>query len=130
MGIDIDERTIPQEAGLVEAAVSLTKGCFVGQELVARIDSRGHVNRHLRGIRILTNLLPPQGAEIVAGDRTTGSITSVAESLELRAPVGLALLRREVAPGDPLQVRWDGGTAPAVAEQLPMAGPQSASQPV
>ena len=50
-GFDTDERTIPQEAGLELVAVSFTKGCFVGQELVCRIDTRGHVNRHLRRLR-------------------------------------------------------------------------------
>ncbi len=120
MGVDVDEKTIPQESGLVPDTVSFTKGCYLGQELVARIDSRGHVNRHLRGVVIGTNVLPPPGADVMAGDRAVGALTSVGESLELRAPVGLALVRREVAPGDAVEIRWQGGSAPANVEELPL----------
>ncbi len=120
MGVDVDERTIPQEAGVVEETVSFTKGCYLGQELVARIDSRGHVNRLLRGVVIETNVLPPEGAGLWMDDRQVGAITSVAESLTVRAPVGLALVRREVSPGDRVEVRWDQGKAPARVSELPL----------
>lgn len=119
-GVDVDARTIPQEAGLVDDAVDFSKGCYLGQELVARIDSRGHVNRRLRGVRVTTNLLPPVGAELVHGDRVVGAVTSVAESLTLAAPVGLALVRREVEPPAPVTLRWAGGSAPGVVEELPL----------
>lgn len=121
MGRDLDEKTIPQESGLVSETVSFTKGCYLGQELVARIDSRGHVNRLLRGIVIQTNILPPETAEIFAGGSRVGRLTSVAESLTLRAPVGLALVRREVVPGSEVEVRWEGGSIPATVRQLPLA---------
>jgi folate-binding protein YgfZ len=121
MGIDLDESTIPQEADVVEGAVDFTKGCYLGQELVARIDSRGHVNRRLRGLTIGSNVLPPLGAPLVASDGSeVGAITSLAESLELRAPVALALIRREVAPGDTVAVQWGRETAPAVVHELPL----------
>ena len=120
VGVDIDDRTIPQETGLVEEAVSFTKGCYLGQELVARIDTRGHVNRHLRGVVVGVNVIPPIGARVHAGDREVGTLTSVAESLEVRAPVGLALVRREVEPGAEVIVRWDGGEAPATVHALPL----------
>ena len=120
MGVDVDERTIPQESGLVPDTVSFTKGCYLGQELVARIDSRGHVNRHLRGVVIAENVLPPLGAELVAGDKTVGAITSLGESLALRAPVALALVRRKVEPGDEVAVRWDGGRTTARVTELPL----------
>ncbi len=120
MGIDVDSKTIPQESGLVPATVSFTKGCYLGQELVARIDSRGHVNRHLRGVVLGTNVLPPPGAALVAGDRDVGTLTSLGESLALRAPVGLALVRREVEPGASVEVRWEGGAAPATVAGLPL----------
>ena len=119
MGVDIDERTIPQEADVVSDAVDFQKGCYLGQELVARIDSRGHVNRRLRGIRLTTNVLPPPGANLVAGAQDVGAMTSIAESLETRAPIGLALVRREIGPGDEVTVVWDGGSAPAIVHELP-----------
>jgi folate-binding protein YgfZ len=120
MGRDLDEKTIPQESGLVPEAVSFTKGCYLGQELVARIDSRGHVNRVLRGIVVGTNVLPPENAELFADGAPVGRITSLAESLTLRAPVGLALVRREVEPGSRVEIRWEGGSAGAVVRQLPL----------
>jgi folate-binding protein YgfZ len=120
IGVDVDDSTIPQEAGVVPEAVSFTKGCYLGQELVARIDSRGHVNRHLRGLVLTENALPPAGAEVVADDKVVGTITSVSESLLLGAPIGLGLIRREVNPGDRVQVRWPGGSAGAEVRQLPL----------
>ncbi len=120
MGIDIDEKTIPQESGLVPATVSFTKGCYLGQELVARIDSRGHVNRSLRGVLMTENLLPPHGAEVVVGERVMGTLTSVAESLTLRAPAALCLLRREVVAGDEVEIRWEGGVTRGRVQDLPL----------
>lgn len=120
MGVDIDEGTIPQEVDVVASAVDFAKGCYLGQELVARIDSRGRVNRHLRGLVIGEHVLPPVGAEVFVQDRAMGSLSSVGESVELRAPVALALLRREVEPGDTVTVRWEGGSAAAVVATLPL----------
>jgi folate-binding protein YgfZ len=120
MDVDVDEKTIPQETGLVPLAVSFTKGCYLGQELVARIDSRGHVNRHLRAIVMTRNVLPPEGAEVWSGDRLCGTLTSVTESLGAMAPIALCLLRREVSPGDEVEVRWTGGSTPAIARELPL----------
>jgi folate-binding protein YgfZ len=123
MGVDLDDTTIAQEADLVDGAVDLAKGCYLGQELIARIDSRGHVNRRLRGVVVRTNVLPPTGARVVADEVSVGTLTSVAESLELRAPVGLAVVRREVEPGTAVTVEWDGGgAAPAVVASLPLHG--------
>lgn len=122
MGVDVDEGTIPQETGLVPEAVDFTKGCFLGQELVARIDSRGHVNQRLMGVIVTTNVIPPPGAEIVADDKTVGRLTSPAESLTLRSPVGLSLIRREVEAGTAVTVRWEGGEAPAAVAELPLVG--------
>ncbi len=119
MGVDIDEKTIAQEADLVDGAVDFTKGCYLGQELIARIDSRGHVNRRLRGVRLTANVLPPAGAEVVA-DGPVGAVTSIAESLTLSAPVGMAMVRRQVEPGSPVSLRWPGGEARAVVERLPL----------
>ncbi len=107
-GLDTDERTIPQEAGLELVAVSFTKGCFVGQELVCRIDSRGHVNRHLRRLRVVGESRVERGASVVLDDREVGEVTSSTGS------VALAMLRREVEPGATVRI----GTDAAVVEAL------------
>ena len=120
MGRDVDTKTIPQEAGLVDGAISLEKGCYLGQELVARIESRGHVNRRLLGVTLDEAVLPPEGAAVVAGETTVGTLTSVAESLAVQAPVGMALLRREVSVGDPVIIRWESGQAAGRVRKLPL----------
>jgi folate-binding protein YgfZ len=121
MGSELDERTIPAEAGIVDRTVSFTKGCFTGQELVARIDSRGgNVPRRLLGVVVGTNVVPPVGAKIEVDGKEAGTITSVAESLERKAPVALAYVRRGVEPSSDVTVSWDGGSAPARLESLPL----------
>jgi folate-binding protein YgfZ len=108
---DVDDTTIPQEAFLEQDAVSFTKGCFIGQELVCRIDSRGHVNRFLRRIADIEGDWPPVGAEIVVDGKVVGALTSVAP---VELPTGaLGYVRREVEPPAPVELRWDGGTASA-----------------
>lgn len=116
-GLDIDEKTIPQEAFLERDAVSFTKGCFLGQELVCRIDSRGHVNRLLRGVRFGIDTTPPAGAGIVVGDKEVGTLTTVARAEG--GTVALGYVRREVGMPADVVVRWDGGEAQAVAAALP-----------
>jgi folate-binding protein YgfZ len=100
-GIDLDDTVIPQEAGLNERAVSFTKGCYVGQETVARLHYRGKPNRHLRGLRLSAPAL--LGAELRLGERTVGHLTSAVVSPAL-GPIGLALIRREAQPGSVLSV--------------------------
>jgi folate-binding protein YgfZ len=119
-GLDIDERTIPQEAFLELDAVSFTKGCFLGQELVCRIDSRGHVNRLLRVLElgeIGIDTTPPAGAGIVVADKEVGALTTVARSEN--GVVALGYVRREVEVPADVVVRWDGGEVRAVAAALP-----------
>jgi folate-binding protein YgfZ len=121
MGRELDEGTIPAEAGIVDRAVSFTKGCFTGQELVARIDSRGgNVPRHLRGVVVQTNVIPPAGATVAVDGKAVGELTSVAQSFERRAPVALAYVRRAVEPPAEATLSWSGGSAPARVEQLPL----------
>lgn len=121
MGRELDERTIPAEAGVVERSVSFTKGCYTGQELVARIDSRGgNVPRRLRGVVVTTNVIPPPGASVTVDAKEVGELTSVAESVGRRAPVALAYVRRAVEPPADAVVTWDGGSAPARIEALPL----------
>jgi hypothetical protein len=119
-GLDTDEKTIPQEAFLELDAVSFTKGCFLGQELVCRIDSRGHVNRLLRALTIGNGSIdttPPAGAGIVVDGKEVGTLTTVARSES--GVVALGYVRREVELPADVVVRWDGGEAPAVAAALP-----------
>ena len=113
-GIDFDAETIPQEAGLNERAVSFTKGCYVGQETVARLHYKGKPNRHLRGLRLSE---PGQtGDAVVLADREVGRLGSVARS-PAHGPIALALIRREAAPGAEVAVGDDG--AKAVVVELP-----------
>jgi tRNA-modifying protein YgfZ len=111
-GIDLDEGTIPQEAGLNDRAVSFTKGCYVGQETVARLHYRGKPNRHLRGVR-LSEALPP-GTPLALGEREVGTLRSSVVSPR-HGPIGLALIRREASPGDELVA----GEAAATVVELP-----------
>ena len=111
MGVDLDDKTIPQEAFLDVDAVSFTKGCFLGQELVARIDSRGHVNRYLRRLAVDGAVVPPRGAAVVAGDKEAGAITSAAAVPGKDRVVALAMVRREVDPPADVTLRWDGTEA-------------------
>jgi tRNA-modifying protein YgfZ len=113
-GADLDDSVIPQEAGLNDRAVSFTKGCYVGQETVARLHWRGRPNRHLRGLRLGEEVAG--GTELRLGDREVGRLTSVVASPRL-GPIGLALVRREAQPGDVLDA---GGVAAEVVE-LPFA---------
>jgi tRNA-modifying protein YgfZ len=115
-GIDLDERTIPQEAGLNERAVSFAKGCYVGQETVARLYYRGKPNRHLRGLRM--SAPAHTGAELWLGERSVGHLGSSVLSPTF-GPIGLALLRREAEPGAVVVVGDRG--ARATVTELPFA---------
>jgi tRNA-modifying protein YgfZ len=112
LGIDFDSETIPQEAGLNERGVSFTKGCYVGQETVARLHYKGKPNRHLRGLRL--SAPAARGEELRLGERVVGTIGSVAES-PVHGPVGLALVRREAELGAVLDV-GTGATSAQVVE--------------
>ena len=118
-GYDLDEKTIPQEAFLERDAVSFSKGCFLGQELVCRIDTRGRVNRYLRRLTAIEDGRPPRGTEIVAGDKVVGTVTSSVASAEVPA-AALGYVRHEVDPPAEVELRWDGGTGQAVVEALPV----------
>ena len=120
-GVDIDDTTIPQEANFDDLhAISYTKGCYTGQEVVARIHFRGHVNRHLRGLAYLPDAGPlPTGAELVDDlGKTVGDVRSSALSPRLGG-VAIGMVRREVALGAPLQARWEGGHRDVTVATLP-----------
>jgi folate-binding protein YgfZ len=111
-GFELDDKTIPQEAFLDRDAVSFSKGCFLGQELVCRIDTRGHVNKYLRRLTDIADA-PPRGADIVAGEKVVGTVTSSAPG------AAMGYVRREVEPPAPVELRWDGGSGQAVVEAIP-----------
>ena len=111
-GRDVDTSKMPAEAGLVERTVSFTKGCYIGQEPVARLHYRGRPNRHLRGLRLSAAAEP--GAPLLLGDREVGTLGSAVVSPRF-GPIGLAVVRREAEPGAILAV-GDGGTEAEVVE--------------
>jgi folate-binding protein YgfZ len=115
-GIDMDDSTIPQEAGLNERAVSFTKGCYLGQETVARLYYRGKPNRHLRGLRL--SQPGTTGDRLVLGERQVGHLGSVAVSPTF-GPIALALVRREAQCGAVVRVGDEGDTAEVC--ELPFA---------
>ena len=115
-GIDLDDGVIPQEAGLNARAVSFEKGCYVGQETVARLHFRGKPNRHLRGLRLSGAAAP--GDALRRGEKEVGRLTSVVESPR-HGPIALALVRREAQPGDTVAV-GDGDVRAEVVD-LPFA---------
>jgi folate-binding protein YgfZ len=112
LGAEIDERTLPQEVRFDEhLGVSYTKGCYTGQETVARLHFRGHTNRVLRGLRWMGD--PTEGAGVLAGEKQVGRVSSL-----LKLPdrvLGLALLKRELQPGN----RVTAGGTPAIVLDLP-----------
>lgn len=119
-GIDMDDNTIPQEANLdTLGAISFTKGCYTGQETVARIHFRGHVNRRLRGL--LGSSALPQHAQIVdASGKVVGDVRSTVISPRL-GPIAIAMLRREVQAGDTVIVEGTDGPITAEVRELPFA---------
>jgi folate-binding protein YgfZ len=110
-GAEMGPETMPAEAGIVEDAVSFTKGCYIGQETVARLHYKGRPNRHLRGLRL--SAPAPPGAALRLGEKEVGRLGGAAVSPAL-GPIGLAILRREAEPGSELAVGEDGVTARVV----------------
>lgn len=96
-GVDMDENTIPVEAGLAKRAISYDKGCYIGQETIARIKTYGHVNRHLVQLGCEGGNLPTRGEKVIAGEREVGQVTSAVQSIRFGMPLALAYLRRDVA---------------------------------
>jgi folate-binding protein YgfZ len=117
LGAELTERTIPAEAGIVDLTVSFTKGCFTGQELVARIDSRGgHVPRHLCRLIAEPGPVPPPGAVIEVDGRPAGEVTSAAYSASRERPVALGYVHRGAAEAGSAILRWDGAQLPTRVE--------------
>ncbi len=119
-GPDISDKNLPQEVGRDPLAINFNKGCYLGQETVARIDALGHVNRTLVGVRFSGDEVPSPGTELwteTTDDKPVGAVTSSTFSPRLAAPLGLAYLRRgQNSPGTKL--RWSDGNAEVVAFPL------------
>ncbi len=94
-GVDFDEQNFPQEVGRDREAVSFTKGCYLGQETVARIDALGHVNQKIAGVQFFGDEVPTAGTDLSLANKKVGRVTSAAFSPKLKAPLALAILRRE-----------------------------------
>jgi aminomethyltransferase len=116
-GTDMDEGTLPPEAGIVERAIDQTKGCYTGQEVIVRIRDRGHVNRHLRRLLLGDVPAPAAGTELIAPDsgKVVGTVTSAVQSPRLGGVAALAYVRRGVE-----RVLVDGAEA-AVPGDFPSA---------
>jgi folate-binding protein YgfZ len=111
-GVDMGPESMPAEAGITERAVNFEKGCYVGQEPVARLHYRGKPNRTLRGLRL--SAPAAHGDSLLLGEREVGTIGTVCLSPSL-GPIALAIVRREAEEGDRLTVGDGGVTAEVVA---------------
>jgi tRNA-modifying protein YgfZ len=110
-GRELTERAMPAEAGVVERAIAFEKGCYIGQEPVARLHYRGKPNRTLRGLRLSASA--PEGAALTLGDREVGTLATSVVSPRY-GPIGLAIVRREAETGARVEV--EGGFSAEVAE--------------
>jgi folate-binding protein YgfZ len=119
-GVDMDEKTLPMEMGL-DHAISMTKGCYRGQEIVARITHRGHLDRRLGAITIRHQDIPAGGAEVFSGGSKIGAITSAIASPRLQQPLALAVVKTEfLKPGTPVEVAYGDATRPGEVVALPL----------
>jgi len=121
-GVDMDETNIPLECGIEERAVSYKKGCYIGQEVINRIHSIGHVNKELRGLRLVNDLpaLPQRGDKLFYNNKEVGHVTSAVKSPALNAGVALGYVRREANQiGTELTLRTTVGESLAKIVELP-----------
>lgn len=120
LGPDLNERIVPPEANLEGKAFSLSKGCYPGQEVVARMDTYGTVKRRLVGLVLDLNTVPPPDAKVFSDDREVGWISSAIHSPTLNKTLAFAFpLRDFTAPGTALQVDANGQRHPCVVQALP-----------
>ncbi|MBL9164190.1 MAG: hypothetical protein JNL18_15785 [Planctomycetaceae bacterium] len=109
-GVDFDDANLPQEVSRDALAISFRKGCYLGQETVARIDALGHVNKQLRAVRFEGHVVPAVGSELFQGEQPVGQVTSSCWSPRAAKPHAIGMIKRGAnAPGTPLQ--WSGGAA-------------------
>jgi aminomethyltransferase len=113
-GAELTEQTLPPEAGLEQRAISYTKGCYLGQEIIERIRSRGHVNRKLAGLVLSVAELPIAGAKLMRDGKEVGAITTAVHSPTLETDIALGYVRREHAE-EGTRLELEGGTAEVVS---------------
>ncbi|MCC6493298.1 MAG: folate-binding protein YgfZ [Pirellulales bacterium] len=119
-GVDFDASNLPQEVGRDSEAIHFRKGCYLGQETVARIDALGHVNKRLALVRLASEAVPPSGAELLFGDQAAGRVTSNCWSPRHQSPLAWAMVRRGAhEPG--CQLRW-GEVEARVVQAAPPGG--------
>jgi aminomethyltransferase len=119
-GPDLNEEIVPPEANLEGKAFSLNKGCYPGQEVVARMDTYGNVRRHLVGLVVNGSIVPPKGTKLYSGDREVGWVSSATDSPHLRTPIALAFpLRDFSASGTILTIEVGGTRHNATVQALP-----------
>lgn len=119
-GLDIDDTNLPQEVGRTEQTVSFTKGCYIGQETVARIRTYGHVNRSLVGLRLASDQPVPSGSKLFRAGQEVGQVTSSVTSPRLGTAIALAYVRRgSQEPGTNLEVEATGQRGAAEVVPLP-----------
>ena len=121
-GADMDETNLPLECGIEERAVSYHKGCYIGQEVINRVHSFGHVTKELRGLRLAGDLksLPQRGDKLFHNGKEIGYITSAVKSPALNATIALGYVRREANQiGTELILRTAAGESPAKIVDLP-----------
>ena len=112
--VDITEQNLPQEIARNQQAISFKKGCYLGQETVARIDALGHVNQTLVGAKFAGSQIPPRDATLMAAGKAAGRVTSACYSPQYEAPLALAFVRRgHDSPGSRMQSEF--GEAEVVA---------------
>ena len=121
-GADMDESNLASETGIEARAISYTKGCYIGQEVINKLRTFAHVNRTLCGLRLADDLkaLPSRGDKLFRDDKEVGCVTSALASPKFRRNIALGYVRRECnGPETELVLRASGGESSAVVVALP-----------
>lgn len=127
-GKDMDDNVNPMQAGLEERAIDFSKGCYVGQEVIAKIKYLGQVNRGLAGILIDGETVPPEGAKVWRGGKEVGALTRAAHSPTLGKIISLSYLHRNaMAPGTEVRIRSNGAELPGQVTELPFYRPPASA---
>ena len=119
-GLDLNEEIVPPEANLEGKAFSLNKGCYPGQEVVARMDTYGSVRRKMVGFLLRDATIPPRGAKLFSGDREVGWISSATSSPQLNTVIAFGFPLRDFGkPGTELTLEYDSRRHPVTVHTLP-----------